>query len=87
MDSLSVISNFRIKYLTIFSTKTLGGFIDSTRLKVAKPKRAKHNIIYQMKGASVAQWLASPPVDLQGSMYRMFELHHWRPGLKEGLKA
>ncbi|GFN86752.1 hypothetical protein PoB_001325800, partial [Plakobranchus ocellatus] len=42
---------------------------------------------YPFNGAPVAQWLASPPRDLQGPFCRGFEPRHWRPGLTEGLKA
>ncbi|GFN94851.1 hypothetical protein PoB_002135700 [Plakobranchus ocellatus] len=38
-------------------------------------------------GASVAQWLASPPRDLQGPFCRGFEPRHQRLGLTEGPKA
>ncbi|GFO38937.1 hypothetical protein PoB_006544200 [Plakobranchus ocellatus] len=38
-------------------------------------------------GASVAQWLVSPPRDLQGPFCRGFEPRYRRPSLTEGLKA
>ncbi|GFN85753.1 hypothetical protein PoB_001225900 [Plakobranchus ocellatus] len=44
-----------------------------------------HDIQYHF-GASVAQWIANPPRDLQGPFCRGFEPRHRRPGLTEGLK-
>ncbi|GFO15892.1 hypothetical protein PoB_004239700 [Plakobranchus ocellatus] len=38
-------------------------------------------------GELVAQWLVSPPRDLQGPFCRGFEPRHRHPGLTEGLKA
>ncbi|GFO36418.1 hypothetical protein PoB_006292300 [Plakobranchus ocellatus] len=38
-------------------------------------------------GASVAQWLESPPCDLQGTFCRGFEPRNRRPGLAESPKV
>ncbi|GFN76912.1 hypothetical protein PoB_000341800 [Plakobranchus ocellatus] len=40
-----------------------------------------------LNGASVAQWLVIPPLDLQGAFCRGLEPRHRRPVLTEGLKT
>ncbi|GFO15338.1 hypothetical protein PoB_004184300 [Plakobranchus ocellatus] len=57
---------------------------------VLYPRRRHHQfdphvLLSSLRGASVAQWLASPPGDLQRPFCSGFEPR--RPGLMEGLKA
>ncbi|GFN82635.1 hypothetical protein PoB_000914100, partial [Plakobranchus ocellatus] len=62
---------------------------------LAAPKNEKKNLRWPHSTlkitlsnirASVAQWLASPPGDLQSHLCCEFEPRHRRPGLTEGLK-
>ncbi|GFO37744.1 hypothetical protein PoB_006424900 [Plakobranchus ocellatus] len=70
-------------------TTTIVGFESSARVPFRlQDKLAKRLVINpSIEGAPVAQWLASPPSDLQEPFCRGLEPHHGRPGLMEGLKA